>query len=225
MDRLDDDEVRALLASLHTDEPMPADVAARLDAVLGHETPLPAAPHGRRTRRLGLVAAAAVACVAASFSATYLLSTPSSTGDQRSAAGRATASQGRASALDNDNEAGASDVGSLPVLHSATLQADATRVVSELARRGRILAGNLDAAAAQAPSPVPSQGATSDSSARTLQQANACGIPRSHDLFQPVVYDGSAALMSIAPDPSAHTATVRIYRCQKLLATATVPLK
>ena len=71
-DKLDDEQVRALLRSVRSDEPMPSDVASRLDDVLAGLASSPAAPESvapviplrRRLAPKLLAAAAAVVLVA-----------------------------------------------------------------------------------------------------------------------------------------------------------------
>jgi hypothetical protein len=135
----DEELVRRLLADARHDEPMPAEVVARLDGVLDDlaterrpVTPLRQRRDVRRRRWLtGLVAAAAVVVGGITLRTAW----PSGTGmsDSSSAGSAAADSQelpGSAAAPRDDGLG--SKTGEVAELHLATLQADVDRAVERL---------------------------------------------------------------------------------------------
>lgn len=222
------DEIRALLATLRTDEPVPTDVAERLDHVLSHEHPLEPTP-SRRPRRLGLLVAAAAACVAASVGASQLLAPHADTGAASSGAGATARPDQQSSGLESDAESGTDDVGGVITLHRATLRADATAAVRAIERRSGALAGNLGSTAAgQAPSAVPSSPGPAANARQQYSSKAApagCAVPVPDGAVrQDVMYDGRPATLTVVPVAGTGQAVVRVYRCATQVASVTVPL-
>ncbi|MDH2412808.1 hypothetical protein [Nocardioides sp. CER19] len=203
-DTPDEELVRRLLADARADEPMPADVAARLEGVLDDlaaerreqsaATPLRRAhPVGRRRRwATALVAAAAVVVGGVSLRALWPEGPGSSASDKSSSA----SSGGRAASPSAEQAV-------LPELHSATLEADVRRAVVVLPSTG---------AALSQPSAPPDF---------------ACaGADWGTGSVHPVMFDGRAAMLALRP-PAHGRQKAEVLQCgtADVLASVTLPAR
>jgi hypothetical protein len=197
-----DDAVRRLLAEARHDEPIPDDVAARLDGVLADlraAEPPPqvidlAAARRRRTRlRNGLVAAAVVVLVGFGISRVDLsgMSADSSDagGSSDTAAGESAAEPAAPSPLDGDAETDGQGLANLaPVarLTSDRLEQQVRRLVE-------------DAAAGR-------------DEVRSVDEAGDCRVPSGPGRSLAATYDGAAAVLVLRP-PAGGVRVADVYLC------------
>jgi hypothetical protein len=190
-----DDAVRRLLAQARHDEPLPDDVATRLDEVLAdlraEDPPRPvvdlAAARRRRTRiRNGLVAAAAVVLVGFGISRVDLSGMSADSSDAGASSDSAAAREGAATAP----EAGDAGLGSQPApvrLRSDSLEQQVRRLV----------AGS----------------AVAESEQRGLLDADGdCPGPSGPGQALVATYDGAPAVLVLRP-PAGGVQLAEVYLC------------
>lgn len=220
-----EEQIRALLADARLDEPMPADVAARLEGVLadlGDETvpasvaPLPdhAARHRRRLRNLVLAAAAVVVVGVGSTQ----IDLPGG-GDADS--GTAAHDQSDALRSESGGDAAASAPAPGPlVLHSDTFERQVRRYALLQRRLASLDLSALrdDSSAPAAPDSTGPAGSAETGAGAALEsraegyaaRCAAGGLGRGRKV--PARYDGQAAVLVVRP-PEAGERRVDLYLC------------
>lgn len=196
-----DDAVRRLLAEARHDEPLPDDVAARLDGVLADlraEGPPPrvvdlAAARRRRTRiRTGLVAAAAAVLVGVGLSRVDLSGLSADSSDAGAAsdtASRESATGPAAPSPLEDADAGGSGLASL----GPAVRLSSDRLEQQVQRLVGSTSAEYDAG-------------------RSTDQAGECPAPAGPGRALVATYDGAPAVLVLRP-PASGVQVAEVYLC------------